>query len=132
MPALLCPHSCPHSCCARLPWGTGSWRFLSSGRDIPTGAPLAAAFRVQEDHAHEDVLLLGNTQEEAQAVSRKTCLRSWEMQEELEDEIKLSVGKQPSPLAVLCLQGSPQPLPICGKDTALQRAQILQRPWGSN
>lgn len=36
------------------------------------------------------------------------------MQEELEDEIKLSVGKQPSPAVVLCLEGSPDPLPICG------------------
>lgn len=35
------------------------------------------------------------------------------MQEELEDEIELSVGEQPSPVAVLCLEGSPGPLPIC-------------------
>lgn len=64
---------------------------------------------IQENHAHEDVLLLGNTKEEAQVVSGKSCLGSWEMQEELEDEVKLSVGKQPSPVAVLCLQGSPDP-----------------------
>ena len=36
------------------------------------------------------------------------------MQEELEDEIKLSVVKQPAPMTVLCLEGSPDPLPICG------------------
>lgn len=36
------------------------------------------------------------------------------MQEELEEEIKLSVGKQPSPTVALCLEGSPRPLPICG------------------
>lgn len=91
----------------------GSWRFLSSvGGIFPRELLLLLLLRMQGDHAHEDVLLLGNTQEEAQAVSGKTHLRSWEVQEELEDEIKLSVGKQPCPVAVLSLQGSPHPLPI--------------------
>lgn len=79
---------------------------------------------IQENHAHEDVLLLGNTKEEAQVVSGKSCLGSWEMQEELEDEVKLSVGKQPSPVAVLCLQGSPDPLPIWG----VPRTQHFREP----
>lgn len=61
------------------------------GRDIPTGILLLLLLEMQEDHAHEDVLLFGNTQDEAQAVSGKTCPGSWEMQEELEGEIKLSV-----------------------------------------
>lgn len=36
------------------------------------------------------------------------------MHEELEDEIKPLVGKQPPPAVVLCLEGSPGPFPICG------------------
>lgn len=83
------------------------------GGIFPQEFLLLLLLRMQEGHAHEDFLLLGNTQEEAQAGSVKACLGSWEMQEELEEEIKLSVGKQPSPVAVLCLQGSPDPLPIC-------------------
>lgn len=41
-------------------------------------------------------------------------------------------GKQASPVAVLCLQGSPDPLPVCGMPRTLQRAQVPQRPRESN
>lgn len=58
------------------------------------------------------------------AVSGKIYLGSWEMQEQLEDEIKLSVGKQPSPVAVLGLQGSPDPLPVC----VLPRTRHFREP----
>lgn len=112
----------------------GAGRFLNSMGGIFPQELLLLFLRMHEDDAHEDVLLLGNTQEEAQAVSGKTCLGSWATQEELEDEMKLSVGKQPSPVAVLVPAGIPRsPSKVWpGKDTALERAQTLQRPWESN
>lgn len=55
----------------------GAGRFLNSvGGIFPQEFLLLLFPRMQEDDAREDVLLLGNTQQEAQAVSGKTCLGS--------------------------------------------------------